>query len=111
MRIGAALASFIRDKETSAADICRTTGIKPASMSKYISDEQLPPLDKLALIAKNIGVHVCEIIARAEGVKLGIEHENEDQKQARKVMESLDAQERYKMLAIARILISDKSPE
>ena len=107
MRIGAALASFIRDKETSAADICRTTGIKPASLSKYISDEQQPPLDKLMLIAQTIGVYTCEIIARAEGVKLGIEHEDDAQKNTRKVMESLDAQTRYKLEAIAKILSED----
>lgn len=75
MKIGAALASFLRERGTNAAEVCRLTGIKPASMSKYISDKTEPSYTTLKTIADTIGVKACEIIARAEGIALKIDQE------------------------------------
>lgn len=107
MRIGAALASFLNEKGKSAADICRATGIKPASMSKYKSGENEPDFETLKLIANELGLFACEIVARAEGVQVDLKNETDEQKQTRLVMESLDAQTRYKIEAIAKIIASD----
>lgn len=107
MDIGAAIASLIREQGTSAAAICRATGIKPASMSKYISGQTEAPMHVLQMIAEQLQVHVCEIIARAEGVRINVPNEDETVKKTRLLLESLDERERYQLLAIAEVLKSD----
>ena len=104
MKIGAALASFIRENGTSAAEICRATGIKPASMSKYISNQTEPGYATLKQIADTIGIKACQIIARAEGVAIEMKYETPAQTETRMAIESLDERDLYKLAAIARII-------
>jgi transcriptional regulator with XRE-family HTH domain len=107
MKIGAALASFIRERGTSAADICRSTGIKPASMSKYISDKTEPGYATLKQIAEAIGINACQIVARAEGVAIEMKYETTAQSKTRLMLESLDERDLYKVAAIAEIIKAD----
>lgn len=108
MDIGASLSSWIRERETSAADICRATGIKPASMSKYLSGQTEPPFKVLTVIAEQLGVHVCQIVARAEGVKITTPRETEAERTTRLVIESMDQRDLYKLAAIAQIIKGDE---
>lgn len=110
MDIGASLGSWIRDMDTSAAAICRATGIKPASMSKYLSGQTEPPFKVLESIALQLGIKVCQIVARAEGVKIVVPHEDESSRQTRLFIESLDERDRYKVAAIVEIMRADSMP-
>nr|MCU0988049.1 hypothetical protein [Xanthomonadales bacterium] len=66
-----------------------------------------PSLDALEKFAAAIGVRLCEIVARAEGVAIVVREETREQAATRHLMESLDAQQRYKLEAIAAILNDD----
>lgn len=76
-------------------------------MSKYLSGKTVPPLDVLESIAKQLNVKVCQIVARAEGVKVVVPDEDESLKKTRLIIESMDERDRYKIAAIAEIIKGD----
>lgn len=78
-------------------------------MSKYLSGKTAPPLDVLESIAEQLNVKVCQIVARAEGVKVVVPDEDECLRKTRLIIESMDERDRCKVAAIAAIIKGDSA--
>ena len=104
MELGKALELMREQKGINATDLAKTIGMSKSAVCRYESGEITPSLDALSKIAKALGVKVCEIIAKAEGVSLEMRYETEQQVQTRTILESLDMRDLYKIAAIAEII-------
>lgn len=107
MEIGKTLERMREERQLRAADVAARIGMSRSYVSRCESGEITPSLDALEKFAVAIGVKLCEIVARAEGVAIVIREETREQAATRHLMESLDAQQRYKLEAIAEILRND----
>lgn len=104
MELGKALEAMREQKGIKATSLAKTICMSKSAVCRYESGEITPSLDALKKIAEALGVKVCEIIARAEGVVLEIKYETPAQEQTRLVLESLDERDLYKLAAIAEII-------
>lgn len=107
MELGKALELMREQKGIKATALAKTIGMSKSAVCRYESGEITPSLDALQKIAAALGVKVCEIIAKAEGVALELRYETPEQSQTRLVLESLDQRDLYKVAEIAKIIKGD----
>lgn len=108
MNIGKAIEVIREEKKLKQADLARLLGVARGTINNYEAGTNAPSLAALERIAAALGVKVYQLVAKAEGYEPIIRVETQEEADTRKVMESLDAQQRYKLAAIAAILKSDE---
>lgn len=110
MNLGKAIEHYRKAGGLSQAELARRIGVDRSTICNNESGAAHPSLHNLERIAAALGVRLCELIARAEGVAIVVASETAEQRASRRLMESLDAQDRYRLDAIAAIL-ADKAPD
>lgn len=108
MDIGRALGQLCRERNIRAADLARGTGASAGTISKYMSGKTVPSVEALEELARVIGCHAFEIVARAEGVTLPPLDETPEDARWRELGRAMEPQARYHVEAIAAAIAAKK---
>lgn len=108
MNLGKAIEQLREAKGLKQSALAKLVGVDRSSICNYEAGGNYPSIPVLVRIANVLGVNVCEIFAKAEGVALEIRSETPVQEQTRLVLESLDERNLYKLAAIAQIIKGDE---
>lgn len=107
MNLGKAIQEIRERKGLKQATLAKQVGVDRSSICNYEAGGNYPSIPVLERLANVLGVNVCELIAKAEGVALEPRHETPAQSEARQILESLDQGDLEKVAAIAKIIRGD----
>lgn len=94
------------------ASLARLVGVGRSAICNYEAGNSYPSIPVLVRIAEALGMTVCEIFAKAEGVRISLPTEDENTRRVRVLLETLDERSLYKVGEIAKILTgADPPPE
>lgn len=101
MEIGKAIALIRKQRGLSQDELADLCEVSKPTISRIEADKQWPTRENLDRIARELGVHLYQLFAMAEGVSLPVAYESEADRKFRGVMEGLDEQARYLLEAMA----------
>lgn len=64
--VGERIKEILKKEGKTQIDLCTTTGIKPAAMSKYLSGEKIPRTEILMKIADALSVSLYTLLGKNE---------------------------------------------
>ena len=99
------LQHFMEIHKETQADVAKLLGISKSNVTSYIKGEQVPRMDKIAILCNHYGVNVSDLLER----KKAAPDESRAERELLEIFNQLDAEGKHLALMMLKALLTEHS--